>query len=260
MPDFLDRLIARSSHPDGGGSGSGAAAAGPERLAGMAVARPQVPGLFERRAPPVPEDDLEAAAAAQPAPLGSTDLPRATAPAVAHLSRTHARLVQAPAAYLGMERDREPHQSLPTAVAALLPAAPQLGPAPAAAPAAQPLGRGGIPAVRMHPGKDPGGVAGEPVAPRLAARPAPQARPRIASAALAPPRVPVTAQPGGAAASRSSQVPPPPAGPIVRISIGRIEVRPAGPAGSHGPARPAAARPAPALTLDRFLAGEAGER
>ena len=129
MPDFLDRLIARSGPPDGGGPGNGAAAAGPERLAGMAMARPRVPGLFERRAPPAPESDLDAEAAPQPAEPGSTDIPRATAPAVPRQPRTHAWLLHAPAAYRGREDDREPPP--PTAVAALLPVAPQLVPPPA---------------------------------------------------------------------------------------------------------------------------------
>lgn len=256
MPDFLDRLIARSGPPVGGGPGNGAAAAGPERLAGMAMARPRVPGLFERRAPPAPESDLDAEAAPQPAEPGSTGIPRATAPAVPRQPRTHAWLLHAPAAYRGREHDREPPP--PTAVAALLPVAPQLVPPPAAAPAAQPLGRDGTPAIRMHPGKDPEGGQGAPLILRPAGTPAPQARPRITAAAPAP-RIPVTAQPGGAAASQSSHVPPP-SGPIVRISIGRIEVRPAGPAGRPRPGTARGGAAGPALSLDRFLAGEGGER
>jgi hypothetical protein len=258
MPDFLDRLIARSGRPDGGGPGNAATSAGPDRPAGMAMARPRVPGLFERRAPHAAETGLVAEAVPQPAQSGFTDLPRATAPAVAHQPRIHARLVQAPVAHLGGEHDREPGQPPPAAVAALLPVAPQLVPVTAAVPAVQPLGQGGTPAVRMQPGKDLGGGPGAPAAPGTAGTPAPQARPRIVAAALAP--VPVPAQPGGAAVGQPSRIPPPPAGPIVRISIGRIEVRPSGPPGGHGPAKRAAARPAPALSLDRFLAGEAGER
>ena len=258
MPDFLDRLIARSGRPDGGGPGHAAASAGPDQPAGMAMARPRVPGLFERCVPHAAETGLVAEAVPQTAQPGFTDLPRATAPAVAQ-PRTHARLVQVPAAHPGGEHDREPGQPPPAAVAALLPVAPQLVPVTAAASAVQPPGQGGTPAVRMQPGKDLGGGPGAPAAPGTAGTSAPQARPRIVAAALAP-RVPVPAQPGGAAVSRPSRIPPPPAGPIVRISIGRIEVRPAGPPGGHGPAKRAAARPAPALSLDRFLAGGAGER
>jgi hypothetical protein len=261
MPDFFDRLVARGIRPDGGGSGSAAApTSGPERLAGMVVARPRIPGLFERPAPPAPERELEAEAevvAHAPGAVRPPAAPLAAAPQ--HL--THAQLVQAPVAYRGAEPDRAERPPHPAPAAAqlpfaLLPAAPQLAPPAAVAPAVRPAAQSPASAIRPRPDREIG-AADEP-APLLPGTPVRTAQPQIPVATAR--RLPATAAAAVAATGRPPHALPPPARPTVRISIGRIEVRPSDPPRGHGPAKPAAVRPAPVLSLDRFLAGGAGQQ
>lgn len=258
MPDFFDRLVARGARPGGGGSGGAAApTSGPARLAGMTVVRPRVPGLFERPAPPAPDRELEVTAEPPLSGLGLAGPPSGAAPGSPPQPRTHTWLVAAPVAHRGAEQAREPSPPpQPAPVTALLPAAPQFAPSAAAAPAA-PARRQDTPhPVSASPGREPAGGPGAQTAPQALAPPVPAAPPQ----APAPPawRPPAPAPAGAAPATR-----PPHAGtptePTVRISIGRIEVRAPEPPGHRGADR-RPGRPAPVLSLDRFLAGEAGQR
>jgi hypothetical protein len=254
MADFFDRLVARGARLDLAGPASAAAEAG--RQAGMVMARPRLPGPFERPAPQVAEQLLEADAG--PAPPGAwSPPPPAAAPAPAPQRRTHAELVRLPVAHRGAERDREPLPPPSGPPAPLVPAGPQLPRPPAAEPAAAPAPRDGArPAgARRGPGLRAGPGLPLPVLPAVAAEPG--QGPRMAPAQARRSRGAAHADAAAGHQPRAT----PPGGPTVRISIGRIEVRASGPAEQGGTQkRAAAARPAPVLSLDRFLAGDGGGR
>ena len=256
MPDFFDRLAARSAGPGGGSGGTAAAAAEPERRAGMAVARPRVLGPFERPAPPAPEQEWEAEA---PPALGPEFMPppSAAAPAIPPRRPTPAELVRPPVAFRGAERDSELGPVPTTRVAPLSPAVPDRPTPPAwkpGVPAAWPDTSIGI---LVRPGRELGGGPDAPAPVVPAGAPAPRLRPRIPAA---PARAQPTASQAGRETTGRQPQAVPPAGPAVQIRIGRIEVRASGPPGHHPPARRATARPAPVLSLGRFLAGEGGGR
>jgi len=256
MPDFFDRLVARSASPDGGSGGAEAAAAEPERRAEMVVARPRIPGPFERPAPPAPEQEWEAEA---PPPFGPEFMPppSAAAPATPSRRRIHTELVRPPVAYRGAERDSEPAPAATIRAAPRSPAVPDRPAPPAGRPATPAAWPDTATGILVPPGRELGGGpdAPAPVAPTGA--PAPGLRPRV-------PAVPARRQSAAPQADRETTGRPPqaapPAGPAVRIRIGRIEVRSSDPPGHHGLAGRATARPGPVLSLDRFLAGEGGRQ
>ena len=255
MPDFFDRLIARSAGPDGMTGGAAATASDPERRAALVVARPRVPGPFERPAPHILEQEWEAEA--PPPPLGPDFVPplSVAAPASLPQGRTRAELVRAPVAYRGAERDRELLLPAAAPVAPPLPAAPYLAVPPAGVPAISPAGPDTAIGILIPPDHQLGGGPDAPIPAPPGGTPAPGPGPQI-------PAVPARRRPTAAHVDGETigwQVPPPPE-PAVRIRIGRIEVRASDPAGRHGSARRAPARAAPVLSLDRFLAGEGGRR
>jgi hypothetical protein len=256
MPDFFDRLVARSAGPNGGSGGTAAAASEPERPAGMAVARPRVPGLFERPAPRAPEQEWEAEAAPPLGPVFMPPLP-AAAPATSPQRRTRAELVRPPVAYRGAERESEP-DPVPTTPAALLsPAVPDRPAPPAGKPAVPAAWPDTAIGILVGPGPELGGGPDAPAPALPTGAPAPGRRPRVP--AVPARRQPAASQPGRETTGRQSQAAPP-AEPAVQIRIGRIEVRASDPPGHQAPARRTAARPGPVLSLDRFLAGEGGRR
>ncbi|MFE6867517.1 hypothetical protein ACFVFS_13225 [Kitasatospora sp. NPDC057692] len=232
MPDHFDRLVAK------GGPGG-------DLAAGVRV-RPRLPGPFERITAlgPAPTAVGEASAVPGGRPLAAP-LPRTAPDPTARAG--------APRATAGDDR--------PSAVPALPLPRPPLLVAPAIAPAAV-SAAGPVPRVE---------------AARPAAPPPRTARPATAVPLLAPPRAtapepplgtpPAPARPAAAPASgrRASAAAAPGQAPgtgarrrqrpverVVRIQIGRVEVRAAERA-PVGPRGPAATRPAPSVDLTGYL-------
>ncbi|MFB7469395.1 hypothetical protein [Kitasatospora sp. NPDC056184] len=232
MPDHFDRLVAK------GGPGADPAAG--------VRARPRLPEPFERitaLGPALPAAE-EAPVAADGRPLAAP-LPRsAPSPAVPP---------GAPRAAVGDDRPAaapvlpSPHPPLLVAPPTAPTAAPAAGPVvrvAAARPAAPPTGAArpvtAVPAAAPPRAAASGPSVGTPPAP---ARPATApASGRRAAAAAAPGQAP------GTAARRRQR----PVERVVRVQIGRVEVRAAErtPAGPRGPA---ASRPAPAVDLAGYL-------
>jgi len=256
MPDFFDRLVARGS-PDGTAPGSDAGAAGApsylENRAGIVRARPRLPGPFERPARPWPDDMLEITETPAPpgarAPEGTPIHP--AAPAAAPWPGFQAQVRLPPVTYRAGARVPEPDGiPAPSARPAIpLPAAPAPALSRPATPSPVPE-----PAAGLTPSRPGGGSGYGPPAPAAAA--APQAPlPLIVAAARPAPAPPGDGQRPGPGQDRAAP-PPGRTGPAVQVRIGRIDVQAAPDRGRRAAGR-APARPAPVVSLDRFLAREA---
>ncbi|GHF67017.1 hypothetical protein GCM10018790_51200 [Kitasatospora xanthocidica] len=227
MPDHFDRLVAK------GGPGGD--------RAGVRV-RPRLPGPFERPdalapAPPVVDEESfgPGRSGGRPAPA---PLPRpSAAPPAAPVER-------ALRAVAGEDRPSlAPVLPLPRRPLLIAPPV-----TPVAAPVVEPTVRreAARPAVVPTPVTAPhrATAPGPPtVAPPAAVRPAAaSASVRRAAGAAAP------GQAHGTGSRRRQQ----PVERVVRVQIGRVEVRASQPTPA-GPRKPAAARPGPALDLDKYL-------
>ncbi|MFF7994345.1 hypothetical protein ACFZDG_31765 [Kitasatospora xanthocidica] len=228
MPDHFDRLVTRAG-PDG-------------FRAGVRV-RPRLPGPFERLdalAPALPVVDGESfgpgRSVGRPAPV---PLPR---PPAAPLATPVERALRA---VVGEDRPAVA-PVLPLPRTPLLIAPPVT---PAAAPAVEP-------AERRGPAR-PAAVPTPVTAPHRAAAPelptvAPPAPLRPAAAAPASVRRAAVAAAPGQAHGTGTRRQQRPVERVVRVRIGRVEVRAAQPAPA-APRKPTAARPSPALNLDTYL-------
>jgi hypothetical protein len=246
MPDFFDRLVGRGA-PDAGGPGPG----GPPRV------RPRLPGPFERMdalggdtgirtvheertaAPPVtgPAGPVPPPA---PTPIGDRRTARPATPGELRL----------PAAVREQLYDSRLAPRAPAASLLMPPAAP------AVRPAERPGPRTAAPRDDRGPG--PAGPANRQAPAPAAALPAAPARP-----------VPAGPGPRPAAGRRSPAGNADPAGSrgggqrpperVVHVSIGRLEVKAAGPA-ARAQDRPGRTdrprRPAPVLGLSEYLSRE----
>ncbi|HEU5161285.1 MAG TPA: hypothetical protein VFU43_30110 [Streptosporangiaceae bacterium] len=260
-PDFFDRLIARAV--PGAGIGAARDAAGAAE-AGVVRARPRLPGPFERPGPAsgfgLADEDAERLWArdrpwARPGPYpgegeterrplstGGPDASRAAEPSTLPFGRGRDRGVAAPApprrgTWPEPEPARAAEQASSRVVRELLGERPILVPgAPAPAP-----GGGPVP---PRPAFTPEDVSRASPGPRPAAA-EPPARPRPAERAEA-----------AAAPPPFQQRRRPPTEKVVHVHIGRLEVS-AGTATSTSSSAAAPRRrperPAPAVTLERFL-------
>ncbi|MFD8781046.1 hypothetical protein [Kitasatospora sp. NPDC059599] len=224
MPDHFDRLVAKG---DPGGD-----------RAGVRV-RPRLPGPFERPealAPALPVVDEESfgpgRSGRRPAPV---PLPRPPAAPVERALRT----------VVGEDRP---------AVAPVLPLPrPPLLIAPPVTPVAAPAVE---PALRREDAR-PAAVPTPVTALHRAAAPelptvAPPAPVRTAAAAPASVRRAAAAAAPGQAHGTGTRRRQRPVERVVRVQIGRVEVK-AAQRTPTGPRKPAAARPGPALDLDKYL-------
>lgn len=255
MPDFFDRLVARDAHVSGAGSSAAARAADLERRAGVIRVTPRAPMRFEWPTVAGPEEVEETDStpgwpphAVEPTrPLVSAPPPAATAERLGH-----AQTGQAPGAHRGGDRDLWPPP--PLLVPPALPA-PATGPAATDAPEAfaRPQPHPVAPVADTARDRDAGPAA---PAPGPAAVPAPHPLPyRLAAPAAATAPAREAAAPAGRAQRHAAARPPE---RVVQVRIGRIDVRPAEQAERRQPVDRAPGRPAPQLSLDRFLTGEGG--
>jgi translation initiation factor IF-2 len=233
MPDFFDRLIARTASPD----------PALHRAAGVVRVRPRLPSLFERSDPAEPEP-LDTPTMARLAEASAAP-PADAAPAIRAAEPAAVSPIPPAASYV--DRDRRPPRPPSPAVGDppligvppdfRLPAAPSTVVAAAVVPSTD----------RRDDARPPARVVERvgplPVIPRAAAVPRP------------PANLPAPAS-GGQASRRE---PPRPAERSVQVRIGRIEVT--------APPRPdaaASARPRPrrepALTLARYLGRDVAEQ
>ncbi|MFE7559788.1 hypothetical protein [Kitasatospora sp. NPDC057500] len=231
MPDHFDRLLNKGDPvPDRAGTG--------------VRVRPRLPGPFERIETPGP--------ARTPVAVGDEPVVPGRPPAPGVLPRPAA---PAPAPTGGAPRvtvgDRRPAAApgLPLPRTPLLVAPPI---APAAAATVEPLVRTAAARPTAAPPDNPAPLTAPPrtAAPEPSAG-APSAAPRPAVAPTPGRRATAATAPGrtvGGRARRRQQ----PVERVVRVQIGRVEVRAAERAPAV-PRRPEASRPAPALGLDRYL-------
>ncbi|MFJ7905610.1 hypothetical protein [Kitasatospora sp. NPDC096204] len=241
MPDHFDRLVAKGARDRAGSGSESGSEAGSE---GVVRVRPRLPGPFERidgLGPDRPDVDGESAAPGRPElrPLAAP-LPRPTA-------------APRPAPAEGAPRNAA-HDDRPAAAPVLpLPRTPLLvaPPIAAAAPAVEPVLRAGAarPAAPPAGSAPPGTAPSRTAAPRTAGAPPVSVRPAVAPASGR--RAALTAALGHAPGTGTSGRQRP-VERVVRVRIGRVEVR-AAERTPVGPRRPAAARPAPALDLGRYL-------
>jgi hypothetical protein len=256
MPDFFDRLVARDAHRGGAGSSAAARAADLTRRAGVIRVTPRVPTPFEWPTAAGLEEVVETGAApGWPAHAVEPTRPLASAPPSAAAAERlgYAQTGQAPVARRGGDRDLRPPPQL-LLVPPTLPA-PALGPAAADAPEAFPAPQPHRPAPVAHAARDrdAGPTA---AAPGPAAAPASHPLPyRPAAPAAAAARD--STAPAGRVRRLAAARPPE---RVVQVRIGRIEVRPTEQAQRRRAADRAPGRPAPQLSLDRFLAGGGGGR
>jgi hypothetical protein len=232
MPDFFDRLLARTGTQD------------PQRFAALTGAvpvRPRVPGRYERATLSTVDEETPAPQRLAAVRAASTEQPRPPAPPAP-------RPVAAPTApaavtayverQAGADRDIIPPVAIPSTV--------EREPAPAAS------GWRETEAIRHVPvvAKDPFETS-PPVQP---AGPVVVAGPLLVSPPVPPvPAVPPAVPAAGPATADRRPAASPPREPSVHVRIGRIEVHAAEPP----PPPPAPRRrPAPALSLSRYLAGE----
>ncbi|MFG2911489.1 hypothetical protein ACGF0D_01165 [Kitasatospora sp. NPDC048298] len=242
MPDHFDRLVAKGARGRGrdrAGSGSDAGSEAVVRV------RPRLPGPFERidgLGPVRPDVDGESAAPGRPD----------VRPAAAPLPWPTAASRPGPAE--GAPRTAA-HDGRPAATPVLpLPRTPLLvapSIAPVAAPTVEPVVRAGA----ARPAAPPAGTATPGTAPsrtdipRAAGAPPVPVRPAVAPASGRRAALAATLGHAPGSGDRGRQRP---VERVVRVQIGRVEVR-AAERTPVGPRRPAAARPAPALDLDRYL-------
>ncbi|MFF2076564.1 hypothetical protein ACFVXG_17620 [Kitasatospora sp. NPDC058162] len=232
MPDHFDRLLAKG--------GPGADRAG-VRL------RPRLPGPFERPDALAPARPVTAEEPFGPGRSGgrpvAVPLPRPSAAPLAAPAGTALRAVEGgdrPAAAPVLPLPRTPLLVTPPVTPAAAPAVAPTARREAARPTAVPT-----PVTALHRAAAP---ELPPVAPPAAIRPAAApASVRRAAAAAAPGLT------HGTGARRRQR----PVERVVRVQIGRVEVRAAERAPA-APRKPAAARPAPALDLDKYLNGRSG--